>query len=301
MPVVILDRALWSQLEQVQTQVERQVSYESDMDRFGVPDWWEPASDRGDCEDIVLAKRLRLMNMGWPADALRVAVVIDGHGQLHAVLTVDVKTQAGAPATYVLDSHFAHVEPWSVLNQYGYTWLERSKPGSNQWVRLDRGGQAETWRIASLAAVIMPASPRWVEGRGADAGQGAQEAVQKVNAVMHGAEDRLKAAFSPARALTKPVVASPALLELQPQAPAVGRGLEVQAIAPAMARLSPLAPQGLQLALYEGVQDAAPDAGPEAKDDVAKSDGRRRHGHVRHTRAAAHHAHRAHHHGKHIA
>ncbi|MEI9891615.1 MAG: transglutaminase-like cysteine peptidase [Caulobacteraceae bacterium] len=94
------------------------------------------AANKGDCEDIVLTKRKRLMDMGWPADLLRIAVVIDGHGDLHAVLTVDVLSQQGKPATYVLDSHFQHVEPWQYLNQYGYIWLERSKPGSTLWSRL---------------------------------------------------------------------------------------------------------------------------------------------------------------------
>jgi predicted transglutaminase-like cysteine proteinase len=160
MPVII-DQAHWTQLEQVQMEVDRKVHYVSDMERFGVEDWWEPAVDKGDCEDIVLAKRQRLMDLGWPADALRIAVVIDGHGALHAVLTVDALSQQGKPATYVLDSHFEHVEPWQYFGQYGYTWLERSKPGSREWSRLDNGREFETRRIAGLATQIMPASPRW--------------------------------------------------------------------------------------------------------------------------------------------
>jgi len=165
MPLLMVDQAHWAQLEQVQQQIERQVTYEGDMDRFGVPDWWEPATDKGDCEDIVLAKRQRLMELGWPADVLRIAVVLDGQGQLHAVLTVDMVTPRGAPATYVLDSHFTHVQPWSLLSQYGYTWLERSKPGSSQWARLDNGSAVQSVRIAWLASAIMPASPRWVDGK----------------------------------------------------------------------------------------------------------------------------------------
>jgi predicted transglutaminase-like cysteine proteinase len=161
MPALIIDQAHWAQLEQVQAQVERKVHYVTDMERFGVPDWWEPAGDKGDCEDIVLAKRQRLMDMGWPAEALRIAVVIDGHGALHAVLTVDVESQQGKPATYVLDSHFEHVEPWQYLSDYGYTWLERSKPGSNQWARLDNGGSVPAQQMAILASAILPASPRW--------------------------------------------------------------------------------------------------------------------------------------------
>jgi predicted transglutaminase-like cysteine proteinase len=165
MPVVILDQVHWAQLEQVQLQVDHQVRYTTDMERFGVPDWWEPATDRGDCEDIVLTKRQKLMDMGWPAEALRIAVVIDGHGDLHALLTVDVTMPNGAPATYALDSHFERVEPWDALSQYGYTWLERSKPGSTQWTRLDNGGVAANQQIALLAATIMPASPRWEDNK----------------------------------------------------------------------------------------------------------------------------------------
>jgi predicted transglutaminase-like cysteine proteinase len=161
MPALIIDQAHWAQLEQVQAEVDHRVRYVTDLERFGVSDWWEPASDKGDCEDIVLSKRQRLLDMGWPGDALRIAVVIDGHGALHAVLTVDVLSQQGKPATYVLDSHFEHVEPWQYLGQYGYTWLERSKPGSSQWARLDNGGSATVQQMALLATAIMPASPRW--------------------------------------------------------------------------------------------------------------------------------------------
>jgi predicted transglutaminase-like cysteine proteinase len=163
MPVVILDQVHWAQLEQVQAEVDHKVAYVTDTERFGVPDWWEPAVDRGDCEDIVLAKRDRLIRLGWPADLLRIAVVMDGRNELHAVLTVDVQSQAGRQATYVLDSHFSHVEPWTSLGAAGYTWLERSKPGSSQWARLDSGGAAQSLRIASLSVALMPASPRWTD------------------------------------------------------------------------------------------------------------------------------------------
>ena len=159
--MIVIDLAHWNQLEQVQVEVDRKVQYVSDMQRFGVEDWWEPATDKGDCEDIVLAKRQRLMDLGWPADALRIAVVLDQHHELHAVLTVDVLSQQGKLATYVLDSHFEHVEPWQYFGQYGYTWLERSKPGSTKWSRLDNGRPFELSRMAVLASAIMPASPRW--------------------------------------------------------------------------------------------------------------------------------------------
>jgi predicted transglutaminase-like cysteine proteinase len=150
MPVIMLDHAHWAQLEQVQLKVDGKVTYQSDQSRFGVPDLWEPAGATGDCEDMALAKRARLIALGWPADDLRIAVTLDETGQLHAVLTVDVVTTKGAPATYVLDSRFLHVEPWKNLSEYGYTWLERAKPGSSAWSRLADAGPVATRAMASM-------------------------------------------------------------------------------------------------------------------------------------------------------
>lgn len=165
MPVVVLDHAHWAQLEQVQLQVDGKVSYQSDLSRFGVADLWEPADTAGDCEDIALAKRARLTALGWPADDLRIAVTLDETGQLHAVLTVDVVTARGAPATYVLDSRFVHVEPWQNLSEYGYTWLERAQPGSAAWSRLADAGPVAMRALASVQGGVEVASPVGTESQ----------------------------------------------------------------------------------------------------------------------------------------
>ncbi|MDB5461237.1 MAG: hypothetical protein JWO72_2978 [Caulobacteraceae bacterium] len=154
MPAVILDQVHWAQLEQVQLKVDGKVVYQTDEHRFGVADYWEPARKKGDCEDMALAKRARLIAMGWPADDLRIAVAVDEHGDLHAVLTVDVLSPKGTAATYVMDSRFLHVEPWKRLSEYGYTWVERAKPGSAEWSRLDTAARpaGETVATGALAA-----------------------------------------------------------------------------------------------------------------------------------------------------
>ena len=95
MPAIILDQMHWAQLEQVQQVVNQRVTPESDAQRFGVKEYWEPAGRSGDCEDIALAKRARLIEMGWPADNLRIAVVINERREMHAVPTVDVTSQKG--------------------------------------------------------------------------------------------------------------------------------------------------------------------------------------------------------------
>lgn len=136
-PPVVLDAPHWAQLESVQVEVNRQVTYVSDQQKFGKDDYWEPADSTGDCEDIALAKRKRLEALGWPADALRIAVVADEKGRLHAVLTVDVVDAKGRAATYAMDSRLLHVEPWQNLSALGYRWIERARPGSgDRWSRL---------------------------------------------------------------------------------------------------------------------------------------------------------------------
>jgi predicted transglutaminase-like cysteine proteinase len=210
MPMIVLDQAHWTQLEQVQMMVDAQVVYVDDMKQYGVEDYWEPAKTKGDCEDIALAKRQRLEALGWPADDLRIAVVIDGTGQLHAVLTVDAVSTKGAPATYVMDSRFVHVEPWKRLNEYGYTWVERAKPGRTEWSRLDGGAPAAQTVIALLQATVVTgspgaASPVGVESqgqRGEVLAEGVADAVggvAHVDAAVDIAEGGLHAALAPAQ------------------------------------------------------------------------------------------------------
>lgn len=239
MPVVVLDQAHWAQLEHVQLKVDAKVVFQTDQRQFGKTDYWEPAGKKGDCEDIALAKRARLMALGWPAEDLRIAVVLDENNQLHAVLTVDVLSAKGKPATYVLDSRFAHVEPWKRLSDYGYTWVERAKPGSAEWSRVEDGGAMSATLIAisatlqhspanletaaaagpveiaqtvsddpigDLVASLTPASPAGAEGEGhggeglAEGVAGAVGSVPDLDAPMDVAQGGLHAPLAPADA-----------------------------------------------------------------------------------------------------
>ena len=163
MPAIILDHMHRAQLEHVQQQVDHQVAFQSDQDHFGVAEYWEPADKTGDCEDIALAKRARLISMGWAADDLRIALLVDERGALHAVLTVDVTSMKGAAATYVLDSRVLHVEPWKALTEYGYLFLARAKPGESQWRLLDDADRLETRVVAALKRQTPSGSPVRVE------------------------------------------------------------------------------------------------------------------------------------------
>jgi predicted transglutaminase-like cysteine proteinase len=88
---VALTRERWRMLADVNRQANRAITPVTDQELYGLPDYWalplapEKAPARGDCEDYVLEKRAILMAMGWPVDALSIAVAIGGQG-VHAVL-----------------------------------------------------------------------------------------------------------------------------------------------------------------------------------------------------------------------
>lgn len=86
----------------------------------GIDTWEMPLSQGrnvGDCEDFVLEKRHRLISMGVSRQALTIAIVRTGRGELHAVLVV--RTTNG---DVVLDSLSAWVTPW---RKTGYRWIQR--------------------------------------------------------------------------------------------------------------------------------------------------------------------------------
>jgi predicted transglutaminase-like cysteine proteinase len=64
-------------LIKVTTEVNLGFIYEEDISHYGMDDWWEyPTVDgKGDCEDFALEKKRRLIAMGYPQSALRLALV----------------------------------------------------------------------------------------------------------------------------------------------------------------------------------------------------------------------------------
>ena len=65
---VVLTPDLWSELDRINRSVNRDVQPVSDMENYGVEEWWSlPLNGKGDCEDYALEKRHQLMAKGWPA------------------------------------------------------------------------------------------------------------------------------------------------------------------------------------------------------------------------------------------
>lgn len=129
-----LTSATFAQLARINLTVNREIEQVSDQDHFGVDEYWTyPVDGKGDCEDLVLEKKRRLIALGIPREALLVTVVRDLVGDGHAVLTI--VTNRG---DYVLDNFTNEVKLW---HETGYRFIKRqSQTDPNQWVSLTTVG-----------------------------------------------------------------------------------------------------------------------------------------------------------------
>ncbi len=103
---------------------------------------WELAPSAGDCNDYAVTKRHRLIAMGWPQSALRLAVVLTGDGQGHLVLVARL-----ADGDVVLDNLSHSVRPWNAAD---YEWISmQSSANPRFWVAIgQRGERLRANRIA---------------------------------------------------------------------------------------------------------------------------------------------------------
>lgn len=107
----------WEQISQINAFVQTKIRPVSDMELYGVPDYWTYPTNAGDCEDFVLLKKRYLVGMGFSPDILLITVVLDETGEGHAVLTV--VTDKG---DYILDNRRTEILRWDAT---GYTFLKR--------------------------------------------------------------------------------------------------------------------------------------------------------------------------------
>ncbi|KQX42454.1 transglutaminase [Devosia sp. Root436] len=124
---VPLTEALWQQLLAVNAGINQHVVPVTDQELYQVAEFWTYPNGYGDCEDYALAKRRELINAGWPASTLLMAVVKQANGEGHAVLMV--RTDRG---DLVLDNQVGSIDLWS---QTPYKFIKRqSQANAGQWV-----------------------------------------------------------------------------------------------------------------------------------------------------------------------
>lgn len=137
--VIAADERLWTRLAEVNRAVNAAVAPMSDWERIGDEEHWDyPARGRGDCEDIALEKRRRLVAAGLPRAAFTMAIVHErSRPSSHAVLLVE--TGAG---TYVLDNVSDAPVCWAA-SAYNFEARERV---DGRWSRYDQGAWTYTPR-----------------------------------------------------------------------------------------------------------------------------------------------------------
>jgi predicted transglutaminase-like cysteine proteinase len=133
--VAKLDARAWREMVRINRAVNDTIEPISDLEQWGTLEKWSyPTTGKGDCEDYVLEKRKRLIDAGWPRQALLITVVRDRKGDGHAVLTV--RTDRG---DFVLDNQEDRVKGWL---DTGYSFVKRqSAEHPNKWVSL--GGRGD--------------------------------------------------------------------------------------------------------------------------------------------------------------
>ena len=139
---VTLTSAAFAQLARINVQVNREIQQVTDLELFCVEEYWTyPVDGKGDCEDLVLEKKRRLIALGVPREAMLITVVRDLNGDGHAIRTV--VTDRG---DYVLDNFTNEVKLW---HETGYRFIKRqSQTDPNQWVSLN-GGAAGPQLVAN--------------------------------------------------------------------------------------------------------------------------------------------------------
>lgn len=118
------------ELDDVNREVNKAITPATDLEVYGVNEYWTLPRTKGDCEDYALLKRHDLLKKGWPVGSLLLTVVRDEKGEGHAVLTA--RTLQG---DFILDNKIEEVRLWS---QTPYEFVMRqSYINPRVWVALD--------------------------------------------------------------------------------------------------------------------------------------------------------------------
>ena len=127
-PVPLTDRA-WHQLDTVNRRFNLDILPVTDQAFYDRREYWTYPDRYGDCEDYALAKRRALIELGWPADSLLMALVRQSNGDAHAVLVAI--TDLGH---FVLDNLAGDVVGW---DQTDYKFIKMQSPATlDRWVEL---------------------------------------------------------------------------------------------------------------------------------------------------------------------
>src|SRR5215467_6694039 len=132
-----------SELDALNRAVNHEIAPATDMEIYGVAEYWTIPTTHGDTEDYALLKRKRLIARGWPPSALLMTVVRDEKGEGHAVLTA--RTVQG---DFILDNKVDEVKTWN-HTRYDYV-MRQSYLNTMIWMSLDPREGSSTVPIAGV-------------------------------------------------------------------------------------------------------------------------------------------------------
>lgn len=129
---IAMSAELMARLERLTLKINTAVKPVSDLELYGVDEYWTYPTDAGDCEDYVLEKRRILMREGVSPSNLLITVLRRPSGEGHAVLTV--RTNIG---DLILDNLNDKVKNW---DETEYNFLKRqSTSHTGRWVTIHEG------------------------------------------------------------------------------------------------------------------------------------------------------------------
>ncbi|MCI4664303.1 MAG: transglutaminase-like cysteine peptidase [Neomegalonema sp.] len=130
--IAVLSKSAFEQLHAFNGDANNLFKPITDADVYGVSDFWTVPQYVADCEDYVLYKRAKLIEAGWPPEAVLIGVVRSPTEGYHAVLIV--RTSRGE---LVLDNLRDEILDW---RETGYEWVIRqSTKDPRKWVEIDGG------------------------------------------------------------------------------------------------------------------------------------------------------------------
>ncbi|WP_120502048.1 transglutaminase-like cysteine peptidase [Roseovarius sp. EL26] len=115
-------------VQKINRRINQSVRSVPDQRQYRTKDVWAlPTRTGGDCEDYALAKKLKLVQMGYAPEELLIATVVHKKLGPHAVLVI--RTEQG---DYVLDNLTNRVLLWKETN---YFFVQMQNPQNpKQWV-----------------------------------------------------------------------------------------------------------------------------------------------------------------------
>jgi predicted transglutaminase-like cysteine proteinase len=118
----------YSQAELINSQVNAQVQYKSDLEQYNRPECWVEANVFGDCEDYALLKRQVLLKAGFSHKDLHLACCWVETSEYHCVLLCNT-----SKGWFVLDNRYT----WPMTpKSLPYKWDRALDEVDGKWYEL---------------------------------------------------------------------------------------------------------------------------------------------------------------------